>query len=141
MTAAASHGEHAATYRRLLRRETHVSRSGAVVIAMLITLVLAAAAVFAGALVLLDQNVLGVDPRAVVDAALAAPDGLDTTLVVGIAAIVEGARAMLELDRSAAIACDHPSVRRTLGLTGVDEVVEVYWSRDEAVSALAGGSC
>ncbi|MBT1623384.1 hypothetical protein KK101_11870 [Curtobacterium flaccumfaciens pv. oortii] len=80
--------EHAATYRRLLRRETHVSRSSAVVIAMLITLVLAAAAVFAGALVLLDQNVLGVDPRAVVDAALAAPDGLDTTLVVGIAAIV-----------------------------------------------------
>ncbi|MBF4606125.1 hypothetical protein [Curtobacterium sp. VKM Ac-1393] len=79
---------HAATYRRLLRRETHASRSGAVVVAMLIALVLAATAVFAGALVLLDQNVLGVDPRAVVDAALAAPDGLDTTLVVGIAAIV-----------------------------------------------------
>jgi anti-anti-sigma factor len=59
---------------------------------------------------------------------------------LGIAAIVEGARAMLELDRSAAIACDHPNVRRTLGLTGVDEVVEVYWSRDEAVSALAGES-
>lgn len=81
-------GDHAATHRRLLRRETHVSRSGAVVVAMLIALVLAAAAVFAGALVLLDQNVLGVDPRAVVDAALAAPDGLDTTIVIGIGAVV-----------------------------------------------------
>jgi hypothetical protein len=80
--------DHRATYRRLLRRETHVSRSGAVVVAVLIALVLAAIAVFAGALVLLDQNVLGVDPRAVVDTALAAPDGLDTTIVLGVAAIV-----------------------------------------------------
>ena len=83
-----AHDDHRATYRRLLRRETHVSRSAAVVVAMLIALVLAAAAVFAGALVLLDQSVLGIDPRAVVDAALAAPDGLDTTVVVGIGAIV-----------------------------------------------------
>lgn len=80
--------DHAAIRRRLLRRETHVSRSGAVVVAMLVALVLAAAAVVAGALVLLDQDVLGTDPRAVVDAALAAPDGLDTTLVVGIGAVV-----------------------------------------------------
>ncbi|MCS5511410.1 hypothetical protein NY537_01475 [Curtobacterium flaccumfaciens pv. betae] len=83
-----SHDDHHATYRRLLRRETHVSRSAAVVVAMLIALLLAAAAVFAGALVLLDQNVLGVDPRAVVDAALAAPDGLETTVVIGIGAVV-----------------------------------------------------
>jgi anti-sigma B factor antagonist len=57
---------------------------------------------------------------------------------LGIATVLAGARAMLARKRSAAIACDHPSVRRTLALTGVDEVVEVYWSRDEAVSALTG---
>lgn len=83
-----SPADHRATYRRLLRRETHVSRSGSVVVAMLIALALAATAVFAGALVLLDQNVLGVDPRAVVDAALAAPDSLETTIVIGVGAVV-----------------------------------------------------
>lgn len=80
--------QHAAVYRRLVRRETHVSRSGAVVAAMLVLLVIAAAAVFAAVVVLLDQRVLGVDPRSVVDAAIGAPRGLDTTIVVGIAAIV-----------------------------------------------------
>lgn len=82
-----THG-HASVYRRVLRRETHVSRSGAVVVAMLLTLVTAAAVVFAAVLVLLDQNVLGVEPRAVVDAAARAPRGLETTVVVGIGAIV-----------------------------------------------------
>ncbi len=57
---------------------------------------------------------------------------------LGIATIVAGARAMLERGRPAAVACDHPNVRRTLAMTGVDDVVEVYWTRDEAVSALAG---
>ena len=55
---------------------------------------------------------------------------------LGIATIVEGVRAMLQNDRAAAIACDHPSVRRTLALTGVDEVANLYWTREEAVSAL-----
>jgi len=79
---------HDRVYRRIVRRETNASRSGAVVVAMLVTLVLAAAAVFAAALVFLDQRALGVDPRAVVDAAARAPRGLDATVVVGIAAIV-----------------------------------------------------
>jgi len=57
---------------------------------------------------------------------------------LGIATIVEGVRAMVEQGRAVAIACDHPNVRRTLGLTGVDEVADLYWTRDEAVSALAG---
>ena len=57
---------------------------------------------------------------------------------LGIATVVAGARAMLDRERPAAIACDHPSVRRTLSLTGVDGVVEVYWTREEAISALAG---
>jgi len=79
---------HDRVYRRIVRRETNASRSGAVVVVMLVTLVLAAAAVFAAALVFLDQRALGVDPRAVVDAAARAPRGLDATVVVGIAAIV-----------------------------------------------------
>ncbi len=57
---------------------------------------------------------------------------------LGIAAVVAGTRAMLDTGRSAAIACDHPSVRRSLALTGLDELVEIYWTREEAVSALAG---
>jgi anti-anti-sigma factor len=55
---------------------------------------------------------------------------------LGIATIVEGVRAMLGNGRPAAIACDHPGVRRTLALTGIDEVADVYWTREEAVSAL-----
>ena len=55
---------------------------------------------------------------------------------LGIATVVAGARAMIDKGRAAAIACDHPSVRRTLSLTGVDEVADLYWTREEAVSAL-----
>ncbi|SDQ27309.1 hypothetical protein SAMN02800687_1161 [Curtobacterium sp. UNCCL20] len=79
---------HDRVYRRVVRRETSASRSGTVVVAMLVLLVIAAAAVFAAALVLLDQRVLGIDPRDVVDRAARAPRGLDTTITVGIAAIV-----------------------------------------------------
>ena len=55
---------------------------------------------------------------------------------LGIATIVGGVRTMVDQGHAAAIACDHPSVRRTLALTGVDEVADLYWTRDEAVSAL-----
>lgn len=75
-------------YRRVLRRETSASRSGTVVVAMLCTVLLAAAVAFAAAVVLLDQRVAGVDPRAVVDAAVRAPRGPDTTVVVTVGAIV-----------------------------------------------------
>ncbi|WP_144756368.1 hypothetical protein [Curtobacterium pusillum] len=79
---------HDRTYRRILRRESTASRSGTVVIAVLVVLVIAAAAVFAAALVFLGQRALGIDPRDLVDAAARAPRGLDTTIVVGVAAIV-----------------------------------------------------
>jgi hypothetical protein len=79
---------HDRVYRRIVRRETNASRSGAVVVAMLVALVIAAAAVFAAVLVLLDQRALGVDPRDVVDTAARAPRGLDTTIVIGIGAVV-----------------------------------------------------
>ena len=55
---------------------------------------------------------------------------------LGIAAVVGGVRAMVDRGRAAAIACDSPRVRRTLELTGIDGIAEVYWTRDEAVSAL-----
>lgn len=80
--------EHDAFARRVLRRETHVSRSVSTVVAMLLLLVVAAAAVFAAVLVFLDQRVLGIDPRDVVDAAVAAPRGLDPTVVVGVGAVL-----------------------------------------------------
>lgn len=79
---------HDRVHRRIVRRETNASRSGAVVVAMLVLLVLVAAAVFAAALVLLDQRVAGVDPRDVVDRAVRAPRGSDTTVTVGVAAVV-----------------------------------------------------
>ncbi|MBA8989759.1 hypothetical protein FHW23_000991 [Curtobacterium pusillum] len=79
---------HDRVYRRIIRRETNASRAGAVVVAMLVALVVAVAAVFAAALVLLDQRVPGIDPRDVVDGAVGAPEGLDTTIVIGTAAIV-----------------------------------------------------
>jgi hypothetical protein len=79
---------HDRTYRRILRRESTASRSGTVVVAVLVVLVIAAAAVFAAALVFLGQRALGIDPRDLVAAAARAPRGLDTTIVVGVAAIV-----------------------------------------------------
>jgi anti-anti-sigma factor len=57
---------------------------------------------------------------------------------LGIATIGAGVRAMIDEDRAAAIVCDHPNVRRTLALTGADGVADLYWTRDEAISALAG---
>ena len=59
---------------------------------------------------------------------------------LGIATIVGGVREMDDRGQAAAIACDHPSVRRTLALTGVDDVADLYWTREEAVSALAEGA-
>lgn len=75
-------------HRRVLRRETTASRSGTVVVAMLLVVLLAAVVVVAASAVLLGQRVLGVDPRAVVDAAAQAPGGLDTTVVVTVGAVV-----------------------------------------------------
>lgn len=80
--------DHTALYRRLLRRETHASRSGSVVVSMLVVLVLAAVAVFAAVLVFTEQSLLGIDPRVVVDGVGRAPDGTDPTIVVTIGALV-----------------------------------------------------
>jgi len=75
-------------YRRVLRRETHVSRSVSVVVAMLLVLLVCAAVVTAAVLVLLDRTLAGVDPRDVVDTAAAAPRGLEVLATIVIGALV-----------------------------------------------------
>jgi hypothetical protein len=75
-------------YRRILRRETHASRSGSLVVAVLVVVVLAVAVVFGASLVLLDQNVAGIEPRAVIDAAVVAPRGTEPWIVIVAGAVV-----------------------------------------------------
>jgi anti-sigma B factor antagonist len=64
---------------------------------------------------------------------LAAVDFLDSS---GVACLVR-ARALLGRDdRALALICPPGSVRRVLELTGIDELVPVYGSRDELTRAL-----
>ena len=64
---------------------------------------------------------------------LVAVDFLDSS---GIACLVR-ARALLGRDdRALALVCPPGSVRRVLELTGIDELVPVYGSRDELTRAL-----
>jgi anti-sigma B factor antagonist len=64
---------------------------------------------------------------------LAAVDFLDSS---GVACLVR-ARALLGRDeRALALVCPPGSVRRVLELTGIDELVPVYGSRDELTRAL-----
>lgn len=83
-----THPDRDRVYARVLRRETRPSRSGTVVLAMLLTLLASAAIVFVAAVVLLGQIVAGTDPRSVVDAAVRAPRGTDTTVVVTVGVVV-----------------------------------------------------
>jgi anti-sigma B factor antagonist len=65
---------------------------------------------------------------------LVAVDFLDSS---GVACLVR-ARALLGRDnRALALVCPAGNVRRVLELTGIDELVRVYGSRDELTRALA----
>lgn len=55
---------------------------------------------------------------------------------VGVATLVEGAKAMLEQGRGVAIATGKPQARHILELTGIDSLVPICWTRDEAVRML-----
>ncbi len=57
---------------------------------------------------------------------------------LGVAALVEGAKAMLEQDRGVVIATGKPQARHILELTGVDSLVPICWTRAEAVGVLGG---
>lgn len=81
-------GRIARVHRRIVHRETHASRSGALVVAMLVVVLAAAVVVVAAVLVLLDQRLLGIDPRTVVDGAVRAPRGLVDAIVIGAGAVV-----------------------------------------------------
>jgi anti-anti-sigma factor len=56
---------------------------------------------------------------------------------LGIAALVEGSRAMLDQRRPVAVAASSSQVRRILTLVGVDDLVPVRRTRGEAVELLA----
>ncbi len=56
---------------------------------------------------------------------------------LGIAALVEGSRAMLEQQRPVAIAASSSQVRRVLTLVGVDDLVPLRRTRAEAAEWLA----
>jgi anti-anti-sigma factor len=56
---------------------------------------------------------------------------------LGIAAVVDGARSMQAQAIPAVIACHSPQARRILELGGVDGLIQLFWSRDEAIEALA----
>jgi anti-anti-sigma factor len=57
---------------------------------------------------------------------------------LGIAALVDGSRGLLEQGRSVAVAAASPQVRRILELTGVDSLLPISWSREEAIAELGG---
>ena len=56
---------------------------------------------------------------------------------LGIAALVRGSREMLGQGRAVAVAVPSPQVRRTLALTGVDSILEICWSREDAFAWLS----
>ena len=56
---------------------------------------------------------------------------------LGIAALVRGSREMLAQDRAVALAVASPQVRRTLSLTGVEAILQICWSREDALAWLS----
>lgn len=58
----------------------------------------------------------------------------------GLAALVDGDRAIQAEGRAVVIVVRSPGVRRTLALTGVDDLIDVCFSREEAEERLAGRS-
>ena len=66
-------------------------------------------------------------------------DLCDCTFVdsLGIAAVVQGSKAMLEQGRTVAVAASGPQVRHVFALTGADELLSLHWSRADAIDWLA----
>lgn len=55
----------------------------------------------------------------------------------GLSLLVEAKRRLGEQRRAFGVCCPDPDVRRLLELTGIDEAVGLFDTREEAVSALA----
>ena len=58
----------------------------------------------------------------------------------GLSLLVEAKRRLGEEQRSFGVCCPDAEVRRLLELTGIDEAVGLFETRDEAVAALSNGS-
>jgi anti-sigma B factor antagonist len=58
----------------------------------------------------------------------------------GLSLLVETKRRLDELQRGFAICCPDADVRRLLELTGIDQALRLFETRDEAVATLADGS-
>ena len=68
---------------------------------------------------------------------LASCDFIDST---GLSLLVETKRQVSEDERSFGVCCADADVRRLLELTGIDQAVNLFQTRDEAVAALSSGS-
>ena len=64
-------------------------------------------------------------------------DFIDST---GLSLLVEAKRRLAEDSARFGVCCPDADVRRLLELTGIDEAVGLFDTRDEAVAALASGS-
>jgi anti-sigma B factor antagonist len=62
-------------------------------------------------------------------------DFIDST---GLSLLVEAKRRLAEQRRRFGVCCPDADVRRLLELTGIDEAVGLFDTRDDAVAALAG---
>ena len=58
----------------------------------------------------------------------------------GLSLLVEAKRRLADEERRFAVCCPDADVRRLLELTGIDEAVGLFDSRDEAIAALSDGS-
>jgi len=58
----------------------------------------------------------------------------------GLSLLVEAKRRLADEQRSFGVCCPDADVRRLLELTGIDEAVGVFDTRDEAAAALANGA-
>ena len=64
-------------------------------------------------------------------------DFIDST---GLSLLVQAERRLTDETRGFAICCPKPEVKRLLELTGIDEAVGMFETRDEAIAALKDGS-
>jgi anti-sigma B factor antagonist len=58
----------------------------------------------------------------------------------GLSLLVETKRQLADESRRFGVCCPDPDVRRLLELTGIDQAVGLFDTRDEAISALSAGA-
>jgi anti-sigma B factor antagonist len=58
----------------------------------------------------------------------------------GLSLLVETKRQLAEDTRRFGVCCPDPDVRRLLELTGIDQAVGLFDTRDQAISALSAGA-